>query len=141
MSSSFFLLRKSKKHRNNMGTDNVTVRNITDVPLRLKLIERFKPPPLTQDPIANITSAFGNVTQAIGLTNDTTRAPVVPLAADAQPFASQQVDIEISPFKTVPTDIKPFQHEEKERIALTFETNLGGRHKVGPFTQCSWESS
>ncbi|KKY29109.1 putative phosphatidylinositol phospholipase c [Phaeomoniella chlamydospora] len=113
-----------------MGNENITVRNITTTPLRLKEVQRFHAPPVASDPIGNFTSTVANVTTAIGLTNNVTRAPVTRLGDDVKPFSSENVDIEIPPFKSVPTNIKPWVHDDKERIILTFETNLGGRHKM-----------
>ena len=86
-------------------------------------------PSVTSDPFANITKIAANVTTAVGLTNNVTRAPVVPLPEDARPFEHQDYDIEVAPFRIVHTDIRPFVHKDDERIALTFETD-GQRHKV-----------
>lgn len=120
-----------KKLRITMGKDNVTIRNITSVPLRLKVVERFHAPTVATDPVANITHLAANLTTAVGLTNNVTRAPVTPLPDDAKAFETKEYDLEVGPFRTVSTDVKPWVEKDDERIALTFETDLGGRHKVG----------
>lgn len=108
--------------------DNLTIRNLSDVPLELKLIERFDPHP-GNDHIANVTSIFAKATNSLGITNNTTRAAVPQIDSKASPFTTRDVSIRIDPFSLVRTDIPVFERSDKERIRLGFEAD-DGRHQM-----------
>lgn len=107
---------------------DIRVRNLSDKPLKLVLVEYFDPAGNGGFQVKNVTSVFASVTNSIGLTNATTRRNVPQIAPDAQPFESREVQIDIPPFSLVQTDIKPFQRDDKERLRLTFEGE--GRHRM-----------
>lgn len=109
--------------------DNLTIRNISDVPLELKLVERFDPHQGDGNPIANVTSFFSKATNTLGLTNNTTRAPVPEINSDARPFTTRDVSIRIEPFAVVTTDIPAFERSDAERLRLSFEAD-DGRHQM-----------
>ena len=110
---------------------NVTIRNISNQPLTLVLVEHFDP---EEDggvfQMSNVTHTLSAVTNSVGLTNNRTRRAVAQISPDAKPFASRQVAIQLPPFKIVNTDIKAVVKKEKERLRLTFQTELGGQHRM-----------
>jgi 1-phosphatidylinositol phosphodiesterase len=108
----------------------LTIRNISGVPLELTLVEHFDPAPKDNFSLRNIGMALANVTNSLGMTNDTTRAPVPEISADATPFATRDVSIPLTPFKTTTTDIHSFIKNPSERLRLTFQTELGGKHQM-----------
>jgi 1-phosphatidylinositol phosphodiesterase len=112
---------------------NITLRNISNQPLTLKLVEYFDPEQKSINNafnLKNVTSALSNVTNAVGLTNHSTRAEVPEISRDAQPFDRREVDIRLEPFQIVKTDIEPTKHGEKDRTRLTFEAGNGERHRM-----------
>ncbi len=109
--------------------NNLSIRNISDVPLELKLIERFDPHRGNDNPLANVTSIFTKATNSLGLTNNTTRAAVPEIDSNARPFTTRDVSIRIEPFSLVKTDIPAFERSDKERLRLNFEAD-DGRHQM-----------
>jgi 1-phosphatidylinositol phosphodiesterase len=109
---------------------NVTIRNLSNNPLKLVLVEHFDPAQDESFQMQNVTMSFANVTNSLGLTNSTTRKPVPQIPEDARPFATREVSIELPPFTVVPTDVKPIINKPKERLRLTFQTELGGKHQM-----------
>ena len=109
--------------------DNLSIRNLSNVPLELKLVERFDPHNAHGHSIANVTSIFAKATNSLGITNNTTRAAVPQIKSDARPFTTQEVSIRIDPFNLVRTDIRAFERSEKERLRLSFEAD-DGRHQM-----------
>jgi 1-phosphatidylinositol phosphodiesterase len=112
----------------------LTVRNLTSVPLHLKVIERYNAP---QDEGAihqaakfagNITSFTNNFTETIGV-----KLPIGPsskaLADNAQSFAHEEVDIRVDPFTTNRTDKKASERSPNEILRLTFEAE-GQRYRI-----------
>jgi 1-phosphatidylinositol phosphodiesterase len=111
-----------------MAPINITIRNISNVPLELKLVEHFDPAPQDAFQMQNVTSVLANVTNSLGMTNSTTRANVPQISPDAKPFAQRETSLPIPPFTIVPTDIKAVIKAPNERLRLTFQTPAGGRH-------------
>lgn len=109
--------------------EHVTIRNISNVPLELKLVEHFDPGKDRFD-ISDIARGFSAITNTLGLTNNITRADVPQITPADKPFATRQVSIPISPFEAVKTDIKPIINHPKERLRLTFVTQMGGHHRM-----------
>ena len=114
-----------------MAPENVTLRNISNQPLTLVLVEHFDP---QEDggvfQMSNVTHSLNAVTNSIGLTNNRTRRAVAQISPDAKPFATRETDIKLPPFKIVKTDIKAVVKKDKERLRLTFQTELGGKHRM-----------
>ncbi|KAG9775040.1 PLC-like phosphodiesterase, partial [Aureobasidium melanogenum] len=108
----------------------VTIRNVSNNPLTLVLVEHFDPPQDEGFQMQNVTRSLAAVTNSIGLTNNTTRKAVPQIDSGARPFATREVSIKIPPFTLVPTDIKPVINKENERLRLTFQTELGGKHQM-----------
>lgn len=112
----------------------LTIRNLTSVPLSLKVIEKFNAP--QGEGIAfqaaklagNITSFTNNFTETIGV-----RLPTGPsnstLAEDAQSFAHEEVDIRIDPFTSTPTATATTERKQNEILRLTFEAE-GQQYKL-----------
>lgn len=114
---------------------NVTIRNISNNPLTLVLVEHFDPHEGNGGgggafQMSNVTKSLAAVTNSIGLTNNTTRKEVPEIGADAKPFATREVDIKLPPFTVVSTDIKAVVNKPDERLRLTFQTELGGKHQM-----------
>ncbi|KAK5947288.1 hypothetical protein PMZ80_001438 [Knufia obscura] len=110
---------------------DVKIRNLSDKPLKLVLIEHFDPVQTGAFQIHNVTRSLASVTNSIGLTNATTRANVPQISPDSQPFQTREVQIDLPPFSVVQTDVKPIvKNHAKERLRLTFQTELGGRHRM-----------
>jgi len=109
----------------------VTIRNVSNSSLTLVLVEHFNG---SDDEGAfqmqNVTLSLAAVTNSIGLTNNTTRKAVPTLPPDVRPFATREVSINLPPFTMVPTDIKTVINDPKERLRLTFQTELGGKHQL-----------
>lgn len=78
----------------------------------------------------NVTSTFASVTNSIGLTNATTRANVPQISQDARPVQQRELSIDLPPFSVTQTDVKPVLKNDKERLRLTFQTELGGKHRM-----------
>ena len=110
---------------------NVTIRNISDVPLTLTLVEHFDP---AKDggvfQMSNVTQSLAAVTNSVGLTNSTTRKAVPQISPDAKPFSTRETEIKLPPFKIVQTDIKAVVKSDNERLRLTFQTDKGGKHRM-----------
>jgi 1-phosphatidylinositol phosphodiesterase len=123
----FIVNRKPRSRKDTaMSSEPITIRNITSEPIELKLIERFSAPEDNGGgftDISNLTSTFST------LLNNVTRAEVPKLPDDAKPSSHKDVNIRIDPFKSVRTDIKPFEKSPKERIRLTFLCN-GEKHSL-----------
>jgi 1-phosphatidylinositol phosphodiesterase len=113
-----------------MAPINITIRNISNVPLELKLVEHFDPAPRDAVQMANFTNALSNLTDGIGITIASTRASVPQIAPDAKPFASRELSLAIPPFTMVSTDIKAEIKKPHERFRLTFQTPAGGHHQM-----------
>ncbi|EXJ58898.1 1-phosphatidylinositol phosphodiesterase [Cladophialophora yegresii CBS 114405] len=108
----------------------VTIRNISNNPLTLVLVEHFDPPPDEGFQMQTVTTSLANITNGLGLTNTTTRKAVPQIHADAKPFATREVSIKLPPFTIVPTDIKAVINKPNERLRLTFQTEMGGKHQM-----------
>ncbi|KAJ9609944.1 hypothetical protein H2200_006273 [Cladophialophora chaetospira] len=108
----------------------VTIRNISNNPLTLVLVEHFDPPPDEGFQMQNVTTSLLNITNAVGVTNSTTRKAVPQIHQDAKPFATREVSIKLPPFTVVGTDIKPVINKQNERLRLTFQTEMGGKHQL-----------
>lgn len=112
---------------------DITLRNISNQPLTLRLVEYFDPEAKETGGIfsmKNVTSALANVTNTVGLTNTSTRKAVPEISPDSKPFERREVDIKLDPFKIVNTDIKSSLKHDQERTRLTFETNNGEKHRM-----------
>ncbi|KIX95428.1 uncharacterized protein Z520_08945 [Fonsecaea multimorphosa CBS 102226] len=108
----------------------VTIRNVSNNPLTLVLVEHFDPAPDEGFQMQNVTTSLATITNGLGLTNNTTRKAVPQIPADAKPFATREVSIPLPPFTVVPTDIKAVINKPDERLRLTFQTDLGGKHQM-----------
>lgn len=108
----------------------VTIRNISGQRLTLVLVEHFDPHVDEGFQMQNVTMSLAAVTNSIGLTNNTTRKAVPQISPDAKPFATREVSINLPPFTVVPTDIKTVINKPNERLRLTFQTELGGKHQM-----------
>lgn len=108
----------------------VSIRNVSHNPLKLVLVEHFDPPTDERFQMQNVTMSLAAVTNSIGLTNNTTRRAVPQIDADAKPFATRECSIELPPFTIVLTDIKAVINKPSERLRLTFQTELGGKHQM-----------
>jgi 1-phosphatidylinositol phosphodiesterase len=109
----------------------VAIRNISNNPLTLVLVEHFE----GHDAggafqMSNVTTSLASITNGLGLTNSTTRKAVPQIHPDTKPFATREVNIKLPPFEVVGTDIKPVINNPKERLRLTFQTDLGGKHRL-----------
>jgi 1-phosphatidylinositol phosphodiesterase len=112
----------------------LTVRNLTSVPLRLKVIERYNAPQgegvvhQAAKIAGNITSFTNNFTDTIGvkLPTDPSKKGV---SDNAQSFAHEEADIVINPFTTNHTDKKASERGPNEVLRLTFEAE-GQRYKI-----------
>jgi len=125
MMFSFFQQAKSSS----MAPPLVTIRNITNVPLTLVLVEHFDP--VEQGfHVKNITHGFAHVTNSIGITNSTTRRAVPEIPEDATSFKTRELSIPIPPFELVHTDVMAVINDPKERLRLTFQTQMGGKHQM-----------
>ena len=109
---------------------NVTIRNISQHPLILVLVEHFDPPADGGFQMQNVTTSLANITNGLGLTNTTSRKAVPQIHEDAKPFATREVSIQLPPFTVVETDVKPVINKPNERLRLTFQTELGGKHQL-----------
>lgn len=109
--------------------EKITIRNLSHVPLELKLVERFEPIESDDFRIANVTSIFAKATNSLGFTNNTTRAAVPTIGSDARPFTSQDVSIRIDAFSVTRSEIPAFERSDKERLRLSFEAD-DGRHQM-----------
>jgi 1-phosphatidylinositol phosphodiesterase len=112
---------------------NLTIRNISNQPLRLRLVEYFDPEKQEDNNLfsmKNVTSVLTNVTNSVGITNTKTRKEVPEISRDARPFEKREVDIKLDPFQIVKTDIKSSIRNEKERTRLTFSTDNNEQHKM-----------
>lgn len=112
----------------------LTIRNLTSVPIRLKLIERYTAPKgvgalhEVSRFAGNITSFTNNITETIGVklpTGPSSKA----LQDNAQSFAHQEVDIGIDPFTTNHTDKQVTERGNDEILRLTFEAE-GQRYRI-----------
>ncbi|KAJ9652115.1 hypothetical protein H2198_008643 [Neophaeococcomyces mojaviensis] len=108
---------------------DVKIRNLSDKPLKLVLVEHFDPVDEGFQ-IKNVTRSLVSVTNSIGLTNATTRRNVPQIHPNAQPFKTREVSIDIPPFSIVQTDVKPVVNNDKERLRLTLEAEGGQRHRM-----------
>lgn len=109
----------------------VTIRNLSNNPLTLVLVEHFEP----HDEggafqMQNVTTSLASITNGLGLTNSTTRKDVPQISADAKPFDKREMSLKLPPFTLVPTDIKAVIHKPNERLRLTFQTDMGGKHQM-----------
>lgn len=109
---------------------DLKIRNLSDRPLKLVLIEHFDPVHEGGFQFRNVTTSFVHVTNSIGLTNATTRRDVPQISPDAQPFENRELSIDLPPFSVTQTDIKPVIRNDKERLRLTFEAESGGRYRM-----------
>jgi len=107
----------------------IKVRNLSNRPLKLVLVEYFSPGHEGFH-IKHVTRSFAHVTNSIGLTNSTTRRDVPQVNPNEQPFQTQEVSIDIPPFTLVQTDVKPMVKDDKDRVLLTFEVEGGERHRM-----------
>ncbi|KAJ0420125.1 PLC-like phosphodiesterase [Aspergillus carlsbadensis] len=109
-----------------MVAEHLTIRNLTSTPIVLKRIERFRAPEKPRDVdigalAKNFTRLVTNVTRA--------EAPVASINDDTKPFAHNDVDLRIEPFKTVKTDLRSHVDSEQERIRWIFESK-GEKHQI-----------
>ncbi|KAL1964689.1 hypothetical protein VTN77DRAFT_6715 [Rasamsonia byssochlamydoides] len=108
-----------------MVAEFLTLRNLSATPIELKLVERFPKQGKARDSIQIMAKNFTRLMTNVTRTNN----PAEPLAPDATPFASQDVNVRVEPFTTVRTDIRAFEKSSKERLRLTFEAE-GERHQI-----------
>ncbi len=129
MSRLFTLFKKDKQGQQFKMGDPIIVRNISSVPLTLILVEHFDP---AKDGFSVQDIGFGisSITNSLGMTNNVTRADVPQIQPDAKPFASREVSIPCTPYEITATDIHAFIKNSKERLRLTFQTDLGGKHQM-----------
>jgi len=117
------------KHRHTKATmasaPPLTIRNLTSTSIELKLLERFEAP-------GSLDSKFGiaNITKNITtIVNQSSNSSAPQLAANAQPFSHQDVNIRSDVFQTTKTDIALTEKSPVEVLRLTFE-NDGERHRL-----------
>jgi 1-phosphatidylinositol phosphodiesterase len=113
----------------------LTVRNLTSVPIDLKVIERYNAPSEGGERLravsrfaGNITSFTNNITETIGVKLPTGPASKE-LAENAQSFNHEEVDIRIDPLTTNHTDKQAIEREPNEILRLTFEAE-GQRYRI-----------
>ena len=116
-----------------MGAENIVIRNFTSTPITLKRIERFSPPPRDQDNGGNgaggaFETMARNFTRALTNLNSTTT--IAPIANDAKPFASEDVNIRVEPFGRMQTDRRAFDKSRDELTRLVIETDGGERQQI-----------
>lgn len=111
----------------------LTVRNLTAIPLDLKVIERFAVPELFHPTgFGHITHTFTSlVSNVTGNTTDNQAAPPPsrPLADNAQSFAREDVNAHIGPFSQQNTGIKTSERGPGEILRLTFECD-GQQYRI-----------
>ncbi|KAG8626628.1 hypothetical protein KVT40_005573 [Elsinoe batatas] len=112
-------------------SEPLKIRNFTNSPLELKLVERYE----IANPLAAAPQGLGNFTRNITsfVSNATSGAIPNPtkreLAENAESFARQDVNIRVDPFTTAHTDIRPTERGPDEITRLTFE-NDGQRYRI-----------
>lgn len=118
----------------------LTIRNLTSTPIELKLIERFQAPGTIKIQIQSEAAAvadsspFGNLTKNFTtlMSNVTTvvQGPTLQeLAANAESFSQQDVNIRVEPYELRRTDIAVQERDSNEVMRLTFE-NEGQRYRM-----------
>lgn len=104
-----------------MAVPALTIRNISTIPLELKLLERFESAEEKAGGVTKITRSLS------GFMSNITSSPTSPqLAQKAGSFSNQDVSIPVAPFETKTTDIQP---KKNEVLRLTFEIN-GERYRI-----------
>ncbi len=106
-----------------MASPPLTIRNLTNNPLELKLLERFQPAQCSEHSNGGI---LGITRKLSGLVSNITSPSSPQLALKAESFSSHDVSIAIGPFETKLTDIQP---DGKEVLRLTFEVE-GQRYRL-----------
>merc|ERR1711881_351844 len=112
----------------------LTIRNLTSVPINLKIIERYNAPKgegalhEVSKFAGNITSFTNNITETIGVKLPTGRSNKT-IQEGAQSFAHEEVDIRVDPFTTNRTDKKATERNNDEILRLTFEAE-GQRYRI-----------
>jgi 1-phosphatidylinositol phosphodiesterase len=112
------------------SSDPVTIRNISDVPLTLTLVEHFDSPKSSALQLQDVTRGINLIINGLGFTNNITRADVPQISPEDKPFATRECSIAIPPFQNVQTDVKATINNPKERLRLTFTTQAGGKHQM-----------
>jgi len=116
-----------------MTAPPLTIRNLTSLPLSLKLVERYPSPDAEKHPVvkhfgnftANLTN-FVNSTTPINLSLPGPSAKQ--LAEHAQSFERQDVDVKVEPWKSVDTGVGASERGEREVLRLTVEVE-GERYR------------
>lgn len=124
------VFKRSKQSQQFKMGDFVSIRNISQTPLELKLVEHFDPDQAKTISTQNVTIGLSHITNSIGMTNNTTRAAVPQISADAKPFATREVSIHLEPYSITTTDVHSFIKTPSERLRLTFQTPMGGQHQM-----------
>lgn len=118
--------------------DTLTIRNLTAQALVIKLVERYEAPTNSSNAGFSVNNITSNITTLFG--NGTSPAPKSnELAARAETFTKQDVNLRVEPFMTHTTDIKA--HGAGEILRLTMEGGGGGRWRVETPTPSSSSSS
>lgn len=103
-----------------MAASPLTIRNLTTIPITLKLLSRFEHAH-TKSSCYGITRVFSSL-----ISNITTTPSSPQLALKAESFSNEEVSILIEPFETKATDI---QSNGEEVLRLTFEVE-GQRYRL-----------
>ncbi|KAI9844413.1 MAG: hypothetical protein M1837_005614 [Sclerophora amabilis] len=114
-----------------MARPPLTIRNLTPIPLELKLVERYEshiPAEAAAGGLINFSSLARNFTSLVS--NATVPSPSSPqLAENAEGFHRSEVSIKAEPFQTCKTDIKISEKSANEILRLTFDAK-GERYRV-----------
>ncbi|GFF25432.1 1-phosphatidylinositol phosphodiesterase [Aspergillus udagawae] len=108
-----------------MVAEHLTIRNLTTTPITLKVIERFHPHKDPRDDMQFLARNFTRILSNVTRTNETVAA----ITDDNEPFAHEEVDIHVEPFKTVQTELRTFIDSDKERLRWIFDAE-GERHQI-----------
>ncbi|KAI9734138.1 MAG: hypothetical protein M1818_006657 [Claussenomyces sp. TS43310] len=103
----------------------LTIRNLTSTPTELRLVERYAPPPQSDN-----GASFLNITRSLSSLLKTSSSE---LAAISESFNAKDVSITVGQFETKTTDI---QVNAQEILRLTFENN-GQRYRLDTPPQSS----
>ncbi|KAL9055324.1 MAG: hypothetical protein Q9162_003631 [Coniocarpon cinnabarinum] len=114
-----------------MTAPPLTLRNLTSIPLELRVIERFEAPGrLQKDPEHKTSGLFRNVTNFAGFGGSNSTAPSSSaLAEGAQSFAREEVSVHVEPFRSAHTDLKTSERNSDEilRLLINFD---GEDHRI-----------
>lgn len=116
-----------------MTTPPLTIRNLTSLPLTLKLIERYASPDAEKHPVAKHFSHFtANITNFVNSTTPINLSSPGPTATqlveNAESFERRDVDVSVEPWKSVDTGVGASERGQREVLRLTVEVE-GERYR------------